>query len=855
MKNEKAAGKRNEETQVRNSASETAENSKRLQYQSVQKGFSAAISSLNLATALLIFSLLAFTLAIPSAFAVQDLMSLQGNADDNGAPINNGNLTVTIWDSAAGGNLIYNSSSDFAGAINSGRFDVILGSGTVNLSLVYGRIYYMDMIINNQDLTFNGSARRMFESSVGNITSTVIPPQTINATHIVNGAITDTQIGNSASINKTKIGTLGTWLEADIPSLTSTWAGTLNATRIVSALLLNVNNSQFLGGISAASYLANDSTLSGQIAAVNSSSLSISSLNANSTALTGFIDVNSTSLTGKINAVNSTGGSGSILAVNNSLNSNSTEFINRINAVNSSSLSISSLNSNSTALTGFIDSNSTALTGKINAVNSSSINVASLNAVNSTLNSNSTIFVTITNGLNASIAANSTSFTNRIIGLNTSIDSNSTSFVGSIGALNNSKADQSGTYIGLSVGSAVNATNASMANNSLNLNGMNGSYYLNVSNILSGLLNASFLDSAVALVNGLNVFRRVNEFQNSTYLATVEGNVGIGTTAPLQKLTVNGTINVTNVTLAQNCAEGQVLEWNNGVGYCSDPTREFDNVTIGHVIVFNLSVNPPIPSGGQGYLYVKNVSGRALTKFTGPSGVDYPLQPSFFQNNIGMISAGSAAALNSVGTGVTSVGTITHPIPTERYGYMANFATAAGAGSTGGTGDVVTRWMRGTSVNGSNGFFFNARLAYTNVSYNQTRTFVGFTSGTMANSVSADDPAGSFVGFQWVNNSGGGRIDVNWSVMTKDGATQYLFNTSVPFNTTGVYDFFLYCKPLCTEVSWRIDDLISGQTQEGVISTYLPATNTYLRSGFQINNVAAVPRSIRMQRVYTESDR
>jgi hypothetical protein len=46
------------------------------------------------------------------------------------------------------------------------------------------------------------------------------------------------------------------------------------------------------------------------------------------------------------------------------------------------------------------------------------------------------------------------------------------------------------------------------------------------------------------------------------------GNVGIGTVSPTQKLEVNGTLNVTNITLTTNCNDGEILKWASGVGKC-----------------------------------------------------------------------------------------------------------------------------------------------------------------------------------------------------------------------------------------------------------------------------------------------
>ena len=60
---------------------------------------------------ILIISLALFS---NSAFAVIDMLSFEASLfDSSGDPIN-GNITVEVYDAATGGNLIYNSSNDFA---------------------------------------------------------------------------------------------------------------------------------------------------------------------------------------------------------------------------------------------------------------------------------------------------------------------------------------------------------------------------------------------------------------------------------------------------------------------------------------------------------------------------------------------------------------------------------------------------------------------------------------------------------------------------------------------------------------------------------------------------------------------
>ena len=104
------------------------------------------------------------------SFAIQDILPLQGNVfNKSGAPITSGNIQVLIYDKPIGGNLIYNSSNDFNNKISNGKYDILLGSGSNNLSLIFGKIYYLDLLINGENINFSGNDRQMFQSTVGKI--------------------------------------------------------------------------------------------------------------------------------------------------------------------------------------------------------------------------------------------------------------------------------------------------------------------------------------------------------------------------------------------------------------------------------------------------------------------------------------------------------------------------------------------------------------------------------------------------------------------------------------------------------------------------------------------------------------
>jgi len=135
------------------------------------------------ALSLIIVFILVLGLAI-SVYAIDDLMALQGNVQQSGVNLASGNLTVTIYDAYSGGNVVYNSSTDFNNAISNGKYDVMLGNGSQALSVEYGRIYYMEMYLNNELVSFNGSSRQVFQSSTGQINGSFINANQINTTHI-----------------------------------------------------------------------------------------------------------------------------------------------------------------------------------------------------------------------------------------------------------------------------------------------------------------------------------------------------------------------------------------------------------------------------------------------------------------------------------------------------------------------------------------------------------------------------------------------------------------------------------------------------------------------------------------------
>lgn len=293
--------------------------------------------------------------------------------------------------------------------------------------------------------------------------------------------------------------------------------------------------------------------------------------------------------------------------------------------------------------------------------------------------------------------------------------------------------------------------------------------------------------------------------------------------------------------------------WNN-LSYST--LRSIDEATI---VNFSSSEMPTPPQPGKLNLLARPLAGRMLLRQQGPSGLSTPLQPSFFQNNIVMINTGATTAVQTLGNTVGSAGTVSHPTPVEQYGYMANFATAATALATAGTGNSSTLWVRGSTL-GANGFFYNARLAYPDSSYNETgastgtRTFVGLTNQALTVSSSADNPAGHYCGFMR-RHTDTGEKDTNWKFVSKNNVDQIIVDTGLEFLPEKVYDFYIFCSPQGNEIHWRIDNITDGIIRDGSVTDNLPGNNIYMRGVLSLQTVNAVIRNIRMQRVYMESDR
>ncbi len=272
----------------------------------------------------------------------------------------------------------------------------------------------------------------------------------------------------------------------------------------------------------------------------------------------------------------------------------------------------------------------------------------------------------------------------------------------------------------------------------------------------------------------------------------------------------------------------------------------------------NVSSEPSAPTGGI-IPYSKNIAGRSLPKFVGPAGMDSPLQPALFGNNVVMWLPGTGTTLAvNFGTSFTArniTGAQSHPAPasTNMYTSMrrAEFAAGAVAGQASGIQGSVAQFWRGNAA-GLGGFYFFARIGSpASGAAAGSRFFVGLSS---RNATTAVDFAGVPNTVGLCADSG----DTNWQLLCVDGSTvASKYDTGLAKTTTAVVlDFYMFCKPNDSKVTFR---LVRRDTDVVVVdnverTSNLPASTTFMYPWLNASSSTANASTLGMNRLYVESD-
>lgn len=267
------------------------------------------------------------------------------------------------------------------------------------------------------------------------------------------------------------------------------------------------------------------------------------------------------------------------------------------------------------------------------------------------------------------------------------------------------------------------------------------------------------------------------------------------------------------------------------------------------------AINSPTPPPADTLrLYARKISGRVMPKWTPPSGLDTPVQPALFGNNIVFWQPGATSGVmnGSVGTAI-GAGIATLPTTTNRYTMLRRsvFTVATGINLM-NSYRSENMFSRGTGV-GMGGFFFFARFGL-NVWTPNNRFFVGLALDTTALLTANPSSKFNLLGF------GVDQGDTEFTFMHNDAAGAAVKEpvTGIGLATYNAYDAYMYCKPGDTTVYYRLDDITAGMTLvDTSVTGDLPLNTTMLNAVCAIgsgSNSGPSVASFGLNRLYIESD-
>lgn len=206
-------------------------------------------------------------------------------------------------------------------------------------------------------------------------------------------------------------------------------------------------------------------------------------------------------------------------------------------------------------------------------------------------------------------------------------------------------------------------------------------------------------------------------------------------------------------------------------------------------------------------------------------------------------------------------GTIGHTASTGR-GWRSTLSTAASTNATASAASTDLRWTRGdSSTLPFGGYYMHCRFSLPDASYANTgastgqRFFVGFTDQTVATMLGSDNAAGHRHGFELINVNGG-KTQTTFQMVTRNGTTEALLDSTIGFTTTHVYDVYIHIRPNGGYAFGQINNVSNGTTSGPLIdvagSASVPGNTTFMRAMVGIQTINATARRFDLNRLGVE---
>lgn len=286
-------------------------------------------------------------------------------------------------------------------------------------------------------------------------------------------------------------------------------------------------------------------------------------------------------------------------------------------------------------------------------------------------------------------------------------------------------------------------------------------------------------------------------------------------------------------TLAYKIGDG-VTAWN------SLPYRELSGL-FSAAMLLDAIADPSTPAAGKMNLYAKELAGRIMPKWKGPSGLDTFIQEAIYQNNIILICPSNTTLFTYIGTGTSgTVGTVSTPAILagnfRTFQRRSQILSASIANSISEMRITNTVCYRGETIGGVDvgGFFMYSRFAVASATALQ-RLVVGLSTLTSP-MATTQNPSALTSCIIFGNDS----ADTNYQIMHNDASgscTKVNLGASFPVgNIDDVFDLTFFSAPNGTTVGYRVVNLRTGAVASGTISTDMPTPTTLLTYRCYLNN-------------------
>jgi hypothetical protein len=461
------------------------------------------------------------------------------------------------------------------------------------------------------------------------------------------------------------------------------------------------------------------------------------------------------------------------------------------------------------------------------------------------------------------------------------LTANSFLYSGTAGLLTTTSAPTNGQLLIGSTGAAPVAATLTGTAGNITVTNAAGSITLNLATAgTAGTYATVTTDSFGRVTSGVVTQSTGTGGTGLTAIGTANQVLGVNTGATgLEYKTVTAGSNITvtpaaaAITLAAipSGADTQI-QFNNAGAFGGDADFTWNSTTNDLVLggtdtgitLQGITNEPAAPSAGRGHLYAKDIGGRMMPKWIGPSGFDWPFQSHVALNNTSWwVAAGNSTTITATGSAaltVTGTATAVTVATTNIYTMMRkleHLVTVAATTAVAGFRSGVTQHRIGTPSAGiPGGFFFVCRWGpATGVATTTNRAFVGMGNSTAAPTDVEPSSITNIVGMGW------DAADTNIQIMYRGAGavTKVDLGASFPVPTadrTKKYELVLFSPNNTTQsVGYRVTDLGTGAQTSGTITTNLPTNTTLLapRGWMSVGGTSSVI-GIALTSLYIETD-